>query len=62
MSKVSREASTSVGSGNLGDESLAFRRPARIGDVLFGDGLGDGGVHGSSLSIESCSAIAIRMN
>jgi hypothetical protein len=50
------------GSGDFGREPVLFGRPSSIGDVLFGDGLGDVGVHGVSLSIESCSATGKRMN
>jgi hypothetical protein len=62
MCEVSREASTWVGSGDLGREPLLIGGPSGIGNLLFGNGLGDGGVHCSSLSMESWSATAIRMN
>jgi hypothetical protein len=65
MCQVSREASTVGGSGcagDLGGEAVLVRRAPRIGDLLLGNGLCDGGMHSSSLSMESCSAIAIRMN
>jgi len=62
MYEVSREASTTVGPGDVGRESALIRCPPRIGDVLLGNGLGDGGVHGSSLSMDSWFATATRMN
>jgi hypothetical protein len=51
-----------VGAGDLGGEAAAVCGPPGVGDLLLGNGLGNGGVHGSSLSMESCSATAIRMN
>jgi hypothetical protein len=62
MCEVSREASTSAGAGDLGGESAPFGGAPRIGDLLLGNRLGDGGVHGVSLSMESWLATAIRMN
>jgi hypothetical protein len=49
-------------SGGLGGEPVLVGRPAGVRDVLLGNCLGDAGVHGVSLSIESCSATAKRMN
>jgi hypothetical protein len=49
-------------SGDLGGEPVLVGRSEGIGDVLLGNGLGDVGVHSVSLSIESCSATAKRMN
>jgi hypothetical protein len=62
MCKVSREASTSGGAGDLVGDPALVRRPPGVGDLLLRNGLGDGGVHGSSLSMESWFATAIRMN
>jgi hypothetical protein len=62
MWEVSREPSTSRGSGDLSREAVLICGSAGIGDMLLGNGLGDGGVHSVSLSIESCSATGNRMN
>jgi hypothetical protein len=62
MREVSREPSTASGSRDLRGEAVFVGGPAGVGDMLLGNGLGDGGVHGVSLSIESCSATAMRMN
>jgi len=62
MSKVSREPSTTRGSGELGRESILLGASPRVDDLLFCNCLGDAGVHGSSLSMESWLATAIRMN
>jgi hypothetical protein len=64
MREVSREASTVCparvegGAGRL----LLERRALEVFDMLVCDGLGDGGVHCSSLSIESWFSTAIRMS
>jgi hypothetical protein len=62
MGEVSREPSTPRGSGDFGGEPVFVGRPSGVRDVLLGNGLGNVGVHGVSLSIESCSATAKRMN
>jgi hypothetical protein len=65
MWEVSREASTAGGSGDAGDlggEAVFVGGSPGVGDVLLCNCLGDAGVHCSSLSIESCSATAKRMN
>jgi hypothetical protein len=62
MCKVSREPSTAVGCAELAGEAAAVGGPPGIRDLLLGNGLGDAGVHGSSLSMESWFATAIRMN
>jgi len=62
MCEVSREPSTASRSGDLGGEPVFVGGPACVADVLLGDGLGDGGMHGVSLSMESWLATAIRMN
>jgi hypothetical protein len=65
MREVSREASTlerTGGSGQLCGESELVGGSPGVLDVLGCNGMGDGGVHSASLSIESCSATAIRMN
>jgi hypothetical protein len=65
MYEVSREASMldgPGGSGQLCGESELVGGSAGVLDMLGCNCVGDGGVHSSSLSIESCSATAIRMN
>jgi hypothetical protein len=62
MWEVSREAATSGASGDFGGEPVFIGGAPGIRDVLLCNGLGHGGVHGVSLSMESCSATAKRMN
>jgi hypothetical protein len=57
MWEVSREASTTCGAVftlELGGCALLERESLRVLNVLGRDGLGDGGMHCSFLSIESC--------
>jgi len=64
MREVSREASTGCTAG-LDDairDLLLARGALEVLDVLVCDCLGDGGVHCSSLSIESWFSTAIRMS
>ena len=55
-------AHTDSAVAGLGCEPVRVCGPAGIGDLLFCNCLGDVGVHGSSLSMESWFATAIRMN
>jgi hypothetical protein len=64
MREVSREASTGCPAGldDVVRDLLFAGGPVGVLDPLGDDCLGDGGVHCSSLSIESWFSTAIRMS